>query len=88
MLVGCYGWIAYAVMALVREASDSAAVQAGLAGLLGAEAWALLDTVGAHLLWWSEVARFIQPGLSPWRRTSAWSPNCLGTLLEITHSVA
>jgi hypothetical protein len=52
MLLGCYGWIAYATIALSQRLGGSALAQAGFAALLGSEAWALLDAVGAQFIWW------------------------------------
>ena len=53
MLLGCYGWIAHAAMLLSQHLGGSLTQQACFGGLLGAEAWALLDMVGARLLWWT-----------------------------------
>jgi hypothetical protein len=63
MLLGCYGWIAYATMATAARfggegggeggSSSSALAQAAYAALLGSEAWALLDMMGAQFIWWT-----------------------------------
>ena len=53
MLLGCYGWIAHAAMMLSHKFGGTLMQQACLGGLLGAESWALLDMVGARLLWWT-----------------------------------
>jgi len=53
MLLGCYGWIGYITLSLSRKLGGSALSQAAFAALLGSEAWAVLDTVGAQFLWWT-----------------------------------
>jgi hypothetical protein len=53
MLLGCYGWVAYATMILAKRVRGGPAAQCAFAALLGSEAWALLDTVGAQFLWWT-----------------------------------
>ena len=53
MLLGCYGWIAYATMLLANKLGGSGLTQAAFAALLGSESWAMLDTVGAQFLWWT-----------------------------------
>jgi len=72
MLLGCYGWIAYATMATAARfggdggegegsgggggassGGGSALAQAAYAALLGSEAWALLDMMGAQFIWWT-----------------------------------
>lgn len=53
MLLGCYGWIAYATMVLSKKLEAPALVEAAFAAILGSEAWALLDTIGAQFLWWT-----------------------------------
>ena len=52
MLVGCYGWIAYCCQMIPRSLGEAPVVEAAYAALLGSEAWALLDTIGAQLQWW------------------------------------
>ena len=52
MLLGCYGWIAHAAMLLTQRLGGSSISMACYAALLGSEAWALLDTVGARFIWW------------------------------------
>jgi hypothetical protein len=53
MLLGCYGWIAHVTMLLSKRLGGSMLHRAAFAALLGSEAWALLDTVGARFLWWT-----------------------------------
>lgn len=53
MLIGCYGWIAHAAMLLSQKLGGPLTQQACLGALLGAESWALLDMVGARMLWWT-----------------------------------
>lgn len=51
MLLGCYGWIGYCTQVTARRLGDEPLVEAAFAALLGSEAWALLDTVGAQFQW-------------------------------------
>ena len=51
MLLGCYGWIGYCTQMTARRLGDEPLVEAAFAALLGSEAWALLDTVGAQFQW-------------------------------------
>jgi len=54
MLAGCYGWLVYAVVTCSQHLTAlSPITQSAFAALLGGEAWALLDTVGAKFLWWT-----------------------------------
>eukprot|EP00729_Bicosta_minor_P007042 gene7042-10385_t len=53
MLLGCYGWITYMAMVLADKYGCGYTETAAFAGLIGSEAWALLDTVGAQFIWWT-----------------------------------
>ena len=53
MLFGCYGWIAYATMLSARHFGGGCLAQAAYAALLGSEAWAMLDMMGAQFIWWT-----------------------------------
>jgi hypothetical protein len=64
MLLGCYGAIAYYSQMVARRLDERPLVEAAYAALLGSEAWALLDTVGAQFQWYAACPASPSPSLA------------------------